>query len=818
MAQERNFFDQFDDGAAPQSIVTKPADPYERPKAAADLATAQARAATAPYDAAKAQAEAEKARTEAAAAQAKQDRLNSPIAKLNAVAQADNVIAKINEARALIRKGGTSGWGSYLSYIPETDALALSGAFDTLQANLAFDRLQQMRDNSPTGGALGGVSERELSLLGSTVASLNQKQDPETLLKNLDAIENNYRRFQASVSGIDPDSVEGRKAITAAFGASPGATDPARPKDEGTPQIGIADRFSTDADKKFGALVQSAFDRGASRQELDALNRQYGYPAFGPELNDALKYRDQGGKGAIIRAPESGYNDPSIAQRAFQSVAASPVGTFFGQAGNAVTAGLTDEIAGVMKGDSLSEAWNGTGQNTAEANLQKQLASDANPWSAFAGNLTGGAIAAGLGGAALGAGGTAATLAPRAIAADALYGAAFGAGESNDSRLGGAVTGGIAGAGGGIFGRGVTRKVGQAVGGVGGPAQFLRDQGIRLTPGQIGESSGGVVGRMLKRREDRLAGFSGIGDAIGQRQREGVEQFNRSAFRQALEPINEVPPAIAEEGIQQAEGLVGDFYRRSLGGRAFDVNDPQFVGDMGGVIQRARELPAIGDQAAYSLQRSVGPFVDDAGMMTGRGFQQSRQELARRAQRFDRSPDAVGPDAGELLREGSDAVEAMVRRQAPEVADDLNRGNSAYRRTRILEDAVGRAINTEGVFTAAQLGQAARENAKRFGGRFATPDRPFFELQRAGQQILPAKIPDSGTAGRAAAGDGVLGLARSAARNARLPLYSEPGIAAIETLMLARPEVARQVGGRIRDNARIGGMFGAPLALPYFVD
>lgn len=820
MAQERNFFDQFDEQqTTPPSIPTRPADPFERPKAAADLVAAQARAQAAPFDTQKAQADAAKAAAEAEAARAKQAKLNSPLARLNELAKADNVIAKINEARALIRKGGTSGWGAYLSNLPETDALALSGAFDTIQANLAFDRLQQMRDQSPTGGAVGSVTERELALLGSTVASLNQKQDAETLLNNLDAIERHYQRFQAGLSGIDPNTKEGEDAIRKAFGATgkPPRGGEARIS-EGTPTVGIAERFSTDADKKFAKLAQAAFNRGASRKEMDALNAKYGYPPYGADLDKAIQDRARG-RAVYLQAPVSGYNDPSIAERAFQSVAASPVGSFTGQAANALSLGLMDEITGVARGDTLREAWNGTGENTAEANLVKQLSADANPWSSVAGNLTGGALAALGTGGVTGAGRAAtATFAPRLVAADALYGGLYGLGESNDGRLGGAVTGTLAGAGGGIFGRGLTRKVGQAVGGVGGPAQALRDLGVRLTPGQIGESSGGMLGRMLKRREDRLSGFSGIGDAIAQRQREGLEGFNRAAFREALEPINEVPPAIGEEGIDQGLNLISDYYGRTLRGRSFDVNDPQFVSDLGGALGAARELPAIGDQAAFSLRRSVEPFIDDAGQMTGRGFQQSRQELTRRATRFDNSPDAVGPDAASVLRQGADAVESMVRRQAPEVVDDLNSANTAYRRTQILQDAVGRAINNEGLVTPAQLGLAARENAKRFGGRYATPDRPFFELQRAGQQVLPSKVPDSGTAGRQASGDGFLGLARSAARNARLPIYSDPGISLVETLLLARPESARQIGGTIRNQARIGGVFGAPLALPYTVD
>ena len=48
----------------------------------------------------------------------------------------------------------------------------LNNLLDTVRANSAFDRLQAMRDASPTGGALGAVSVRELGLLMSAIGSI----------------------------------------------------------------------------------------------------------------------------------------------------------------------------------------------------------------------------------------------------------------------------------------------------------------------------------------------------------------------------------------------------------------------------------------------------------------------------------------------------------------------------------------------------------------------------------------------------------------------------------------------------------------------
>lgn len=82
--------------------------------------------------------------------------------------------------------GMTAGFGGALiGSIPGTPAFDLKQDIQTLVANAGFDRLQEMRDNSPTGGALGQVSERELALLQSAAQNLLNSQSPEQLRENL---------------------------------------------------------------------------------------------------------------------------------------------------------------------------------------------------------------------------------------------------------------------------------------------------------------------------------------------------------------------------------------------------------------------------------------------------------------------------------------------------------------------------------------------------------------------------------------------------------------------------------------------------------
>jgi hypothetical protein len=62
-----------------------------------------------------------------------------------------------------------------------------------VKANAGFDRLQEMRNNSPTGGALGQVSEREIAFLQSTIGNLEQSQSADQLRQNLNRVWNAYQ-------------------------------------------------------------------------------------------------------------------------------------------------------------------------------------------------------------------------------------------------------------------------------------------------------------------------------------------------------------------------------------------------------------------------------------------------------------------------------------------------------------------------------------------------------------------------------------------------------------------------------------------------
>lgn len=132
------------------------------------------------------------------------------VAVSDAESQAGVVQDKIREALGLVGMT-TAGFGSLLADVPMSDARALRSALKTIQARLGFDEITKMRAVSPTGGALGQVTEKELDFLQSAVSNLDQGLSPDALKKNLTQINEHYQNWLDKV----------RKANSGAGGSAP---------------------------------------------------------------------------------------------------------------------------------------------------------------------------------------------------------------------------------------------------------------------------------------------------------------------------------------------------------------------------------------------------------------------------------------------------------------------------------------------------------------------------------------------------------------------------------------------------------------------
>jgi hypothetical protein len=94
----------------------------------------------------------------------------------------DDTISLIDENPRLTT--GIVGGG--LSNVWGTDAYTVDGNIDTIMNNISFAKLQEMRDNSKTGGAVGQLTDAEREALGSTRGALRQGLDHADLKYNLE--------------------------------------------------------------------------------------------------------------------------------------------------------------------------------------------------------------------------------------------------------------------------------------------------------------------------------------------------------------------------------------------------------------------------------------------------------------------------------------------------------------------------------------------------------------------------------------------------------------------------------------------------------
>lgn len=116
------------------------------------------------------------------------------------VATIDNVMNTVDKALGQVNAFTAGAVGTPLSFLPGTSAKDLDANLTTIKANLGFDRLQQMRDASPTGGALGQVAVQELVALQSTIGSLDNQQSPKQLRQNLQKVKYHYTRWRDAVN------------------------------------------------------------------------------------------------------------------------------------------------------------------------------------------------------------------------------------------------------------------------------------------------------------------------------------------------------------------------------------------------------------------------------------------------------------------------------------------------------------------------------------------------------------------------------------------------------------------------------------------
>ena len=116
-------------------------------------------------------------------AQSQTERRSSQVAAANVVTRdIDRVLERLDTAVLPVTGLGATTMAALVGGSPAADVKRLR---DSLEANIAFNKLNELRQQSPTGGALGNVTDKDMDLLKAVVGSLSQDQSPRQFRENL---------------------------------------------------------------------------------------------------------------------------------------------------------------------------------------------------------------------------------------------------------------------------------------------------------------------------------------------------------------------------------------------------------------------------------------------------------------------------------------------------------------------------------------------------------------------------------------------------------------------------------------------------------
>mgnify|MGYP003136202810 CR=1 FL=1 len=401
--------------------------------------------------------------------------------------------------------------------------------------------------------------------------------------------------------------------------------------------------------------------------------------------------------------------------------------------GQGLTFGFADEAEGfarsVLGDESYQEA-----RDSARAGLEQFR--EEMPLAAYGSEIVASIPSAVVGGAGL----TAARLAGK-IPQAAAMGAAYGSGTAEEisdvpvsAGLGAATGAGL---------QKVAPRVTQE-------AQELLRRGVPVTIGQM-------FGGGAKRLEEAATSVPFMGDVIKGAQRRAMERFGAAAFNEALEPIGKkIPKSLTgREAYEAAEAQISKAYDDVIKGIDLPAGQ-SFVQSVSGTVGKyAGDLPKKeADQLTKTINREITNRIKN-GRLSKQDFKDAQSAIRGQAYTFSTSTDAYQKQLGDALNDVAGELFEVLAKEAPDLATQLKKVDTAYSRFVPLQKATAKA--DEGIFTPAKLRQEIRAGGRRTPAAMARGELPMQQLAEAGQDVLGARLPESGSAVRGMVGVGALG-------------------------------------------------------------
>lgn len=276
----------------------------------------------------------------------------------------------------------------------------------------------------------------------------------------------------------------------------------------------------------------------------------------------------------------------------------------------------------------------------------------------------------------------------------------------------------------------------------------LINNGIRVTPGQYGRSTGGKFGASVARSEDRAISTPFVGDRIVADRNTSLDDFAKATINRAVEPIGLSLPESVRPG-RAAVKWAGDKLSAAYNSLLPNLRvqgDEQFLTTLQGIHSEAQTLAPARVSQFNSIVGDLGRFWQNGNALSGEALKQVDERLGARIRRFSASPDADQQDLGDALQSVRDAVHDLAARQNPDYAGQLQSINRGWKGLVQVEKA---SANSKASITPAGYSQAVKQTSDTVRRRgYARGEALNQDLADAGSDILPSEIADSGTAGR----------------------------------------------------------------------
>jgi hypothetical protein len=331
---------------------------------------------------------------------------------------------------------------------------------------------------------------------------------------------------------------------------------------------------------------------------------------------------------------------------------------------------------------------------------------------------------------------------------------------------------------------------------------LLKSEGVNPTLGQ-------TLGGRFNTVEEKLTSVPILGDAISSARRKAQEQFNSAAINRATSPIGEKVENIGQQGVKEAGDLLSGTYEQAISKLKYVKFDNNFATDLSQLKSMATGLePKFERKFNELIKTKLGSRTSPNGSMFGDKYKNVMSDLGDEARTFEGMSSSGAVDYADAVKQLKNLMQIQISRGGNKEAAELNKAaDKGWANIVRVEGASKSAMNSNGVFTPAQLNMAVRQGDSSVRDRATARGTALMQdLGNAGQNVIGNKVPNSFTTDRALMSLGSLG---SYAVNPAIPaalvggaaMYSPLAQKALNAAITSRPQIAQSVAKRVRNSS-----------------